>query len=212
MHIPQRVAAGVSQHSTVSVGTISFDAYSAHTPSSVTTVTTLEWIHTCAEGASDLFVGIRNISSVTFTVKYNTISLGYVNDINVSGRYIWLFHCSSPTSGEHLITVHSSSETTIRGLIGLSYIGGGTIGVSQTKHQSGNTFSFGAKVPYDNGWLVGLAYIDSGNGTAVGTNVIRVSRSELYAIDSGGKLAAGTQVLEVHSTATENIGIAVGLV
>lgn len=110
--------------------------------------------HTCAAGATDLYVGVRDDGGANSGVTYNGVAMTLLDSAAAGGGTGYLWHLANPPSGTHAIVVQG---TVTGGVAAASYTGGGSIdNHGSTTTASGTSISKSLTTTADNCWGVAL--------------------------------------------------------
>jgi hypothetical protein len=154
-------------------GSIAFDAVSTLVYAGGTTFT-----HTCAVGATILFVWARADTGAVTGITYNGVAMTQITTVAGGGNY-YLFYLVSPASGAHTVAITSTSNV---GGFGVSYVGTAIVGIPDTSSTTGptaaTTVSIGLTTTADSDWAIFCAEDRSGASPTANTNTtLRVANA-----------------------------------
>lgn len=178
--------------------------------------TTLSWSHTCAAGATDLFVGIstrdKNGSTpqIATGVTYNSVALtsALTNANTNSEAEMW--YLSTPTTGANTVAVTFANGTNVRGVAcGISFLGSNGIGSTISSIGTSTNPNVGSlTVPTGD---LELMVFSMGNGQT--TSITGVDDGASSVVSTAGVSAgdSGTPLLGVASHAGAGSGLTTGM-
>jgi len=160
------------------------------------------WTHTCAAGASVLFVGCQHPTDLITGVTYNSVAMTQINKIVLPNHTneLYLFYLVNPTAGANTVSLTGGTASSSGG--STSYTGAKTTGVPDASNTgslpTGSPITVAVTTVLDNCWLVAVSGNVVGGQSAGANTTIRTTQGGLSMSDSNAaQTPAGSYSLSI---------------